>query len=150
MNDNENVIEKVDSRSAFATLSNHEKNVLLPLVLNMMQHRKDKEKVFSNIKIRKVLKEFGQDIADSQIRKIIFHIRNNDLLDLLIANNDGYYVATNIQDIERWIEMQKGKIAAMHESLAAIQRQMERQKKVLIEGGESHMTGQMSIFDYLP
>jgi hypothetical protein len=46
--------------------------------------------------------------------------------------------------------MQKGKIAAMHESLAAIQRQMERQKKVLIEGGESHMTGQMSIFDYLP
>jgi hypothetical protein len=139
-----------ESRSSFAALSNHEKNVLLPLVLNMLQHRKDKELVFSNTKIRKVLKEFGQDILDSQIRKLVFYIRNNDLLDLLIANNDGYYIATNIQDIEKWLEMQRGKIAAMHESLSAIQRQMTKHKQALIEGGETHMTGQMSIFDFLP
>jgi hypothetical protein len=138
-----------ENRSSFAALTNHEQNVLLPLVLNMLEHRKHKDKVFSNTKIRKVLKEFGEDIGDSQIRKLVFYIRNNDLLDLLIANNDGYYIASNIQDIEKWMEMQKGKISAMYESLAAIQRQMTKHKQALIEGGETHMTGQMSIFDFL-
>jgi hypothetical protein len=131
----------------FWELTPHEKNVLMPLVVQILQHRETKEKVFSNTKIRNVLKEFGEDITDAQIRKLIFNIRNNDVIDLLIANQDGYFVANNINDIGAWIDRHKGKIASMQQTLKSIENQFDRKKDSLIKGESSSLIGQLSIFD---
>ena len=133
----------------FSDLSGNEQTVLLPLVIQILSHRNTKQKVFSNTKIRKVLKEFGEEIHDAQIRKIVFHIRVNNLVPLLIANNEGYYVASNIDDIKKWIAMQNGKIEAMQLSMQAIEKQFEQSKSALLSGEESSLIGQLSIYDLL-
>lgn len=130
----------------FLDLSNHEKETLLPLVVQILEHRNTKEKVFSNTKIRNVLREFGEDISDAQIRKIVFHIRNKHIVELLIANSQGYFVANNIQDIKDWIETHKGKINAMQQTLSSIESQFESNMKKL-QDGHSGLIGQLSIFD---
>ena len=135
--------------SSFSQLSSHEQNVLLPLVIGIMSHRNDKEKVFSNTKIRRVLKDFGQDINDMQIRKIVFHIRNNHIIPLLLANNEGYYIGTNIQQVNAWIETQEGKIEAMELTLQNIKEQMSEKMTALVNGEANDLTGQMSIFDFI-
>jgi hypothetical protein len=125
-----------------------EEKVLLPLIVNILNHR-NKEKVFSNTKIRNLLLEFGEDkITDSQIRKFIFHIRQRNLVSLLIANGDGYFVASTVGEVREWIAMHEGKIYQMMSTLDSIKEQFESEKD-LLKSGESSLVGQMSIFDYI-
>ena len=142
-------MEKNDLNTIFGELSVHEREVLMPLVMQMLSHRNTKQKVFSNTKIRKVLKEFGEDINDSQIRKIVFYVRNNDLINLLIANNEGYFVSYNRADVEKWIQMQEGKISAMQSTLFSVKRQLLNNVKAMVEGEATEMKGQMSIYDII-
>lgn len=142
-------MENIDFKGSYGDLSIHEKNVLLPLVVQMLSHRNTKQKVFSNTKIRKVLKEFGEDITDPQIRKIVFHIRNNGLLQLLIANNEGYFISYNRADIEKWIDMQRGKIETMRLTLNAIELQLQQNIRAMVDSEDSEMKGQMNIFDVM-
>lgn len=127
-------------------LTPHEEDVLLPLVSRMLNHR-DKKKVFSNNEIRNTLIEFGEErIHDSQIRKIVWHIRQRGLAPLLIANSDGYYKATNIQEVKTWINTHRGKIEKMFQTLEAIEIQFKEQKQKLATN-ESDLIGQLSLFD---
>ena len=142
-------MEQNDLKTIFGELSAHEREVLMPLVMQMLSHRNTKQKVFSNTKIRKVLKEFGEEINDSQIRKIVFHIRNNDLINLLIANNEGYFVSYNRADVEKWVQMQEGKISAMQSTLFSIKRQLDANVKAMVDGEPTEMKGQMSIYDVI-
>lgn len=146
MTNNTEYLSKV---ATFGDLTKHEQETLLPLVLGILSHRNQKQKVFSNTRIRKVLKEFGEDINERQIRALVFHIRNNNLLPLLIANSEGYYVASNIEDVKDWMATQQGKIEAMQLTLSSIQTQMQEQMQFLLNGERSRLSGQMSIFDYI-
>lgn len=129
-------------------LTNHEKQVIYPLVVQILSHRA-KEKVFSNTKIRKILLEFGEEITDTQIRKIVYNIRKNEDIPLLLANNEGYFVASTIEEVNSWILTHQGKIEAMKSTLVHIQEQYEQRKHKLKQGEDCGLTGQMSIFDLL-
>lgn len=129
-----------------AKLTAHERDAILPLVIQILKHRETKQKVFSNTKIRIVLKEFGEEITEPQIKRIVFHIRNNGLVDLLLANSEGYFVAENIKDVEEWMKMQKGKIEAMTQTLANIDKQYRFNIDKLVHGKKSALMGQMTIF----
>lgn len=129
-------------------LTAHEEEVLFPLVVKILSHR-PKDKVFSNTKIRKILKEFGEEIADSQIRKIVFNIRHSGTIPLLIANSEGYYTATNIAEVNAWIDTHRGKIQAMQMTLSNIELQFNEYKEKLIAGDSGGLIGQMSIFDLM-
>jgi len=123
-----------------------QENTLVPLVIQMIEHR-DKSKVFSNAEIRKVLKAFGHTVADSTIRRLVNYIRNSGKVELLIANQDGYFVANNIDDIRTWIAMHRGKIKAMGETLNSIETQFDKNMGRL-HHGSSGLMGQLSIFDF--
>ena len=130
-------------------LSDHEKRVLLPLVVQMLKHRGTKTKVFSNTKIRKILKEFGEVTTEPQIKRIIYHIRVSNTVECLVANSKGYFVAENINDVLMWIKMQQSKITAMNETLDSIQKQYWKNKKDMKLGTIGCMMGQVSLFDVL-
>jgi hypothetical protein len=129
-------------------LTSHEEGILYPLVVKILSHR-SKDNVFSNSKIRNILKEFGEDIADAQIRKIVFNIRHNAEIPLLIANSEGYYMASNIEEVNTWIDTHKGRIEALQMTLRNIESQFNDYKEKLISGDSGGMIGQMSIFDLL-
>ena len=132
----------------FSKLSKKEKETIIPLLKGLLKHRSGKETVFSNTMLRNVLIEFGFDVADSDIRKYIFYIRNNDVLELLIANQNGYYLANDTTDVKEWIARQEGKMKAMKETLDSIKRQYKESYKKLEKGDEStHLAGQLNIWD---
>lgn len=129
-------------------LSAHEQEIIYPLVVGILSHRA-KEKVFSNTKIRKILLEFGEEIYDAQIRKIVFHIRRNNDVPLLLANSEGYFIGTNIEEVNEWIETHKGKIEAMKMTLNHIETQLNDCRHKIKNGDNCGLKGQMSIFDIL-
>ena len=129
-------------------LTNHERFVIYPLVVQILSHRA-KEKVFSNTKIRKILKEFGEEITDTQIRKIAFNIRKTGDITLLLANNEGYFVASNIEEVNAWIATHKGKIETMRQTLSYIENQFDENLDRLKNGGDCGLVGQVSIFDLI-
>ena len=129
-------------------LSSHERFVIYPLVVQILSHR-GKEKVFSNAKIRKILSEFGEEISDSQIRKIAFNIRKSGDITLLLANNEGYFVASNIAEVNAWMDTHSGKIEAMKATLSYIQNQFDNNLDRLKKGEDCGLVGQVSIFDLI-
>lgn len=129
-------------------LTIHEREVIYPLVVGVLSHR-GKEKVFSNTKIRKILLEFGEEITDTQIRKIAFNIRKKNDIPLLLANSEGYFVGSNIGEVNAWIAMHKGKIESMKATLSYIEDQFEQNKKLLQSGENCGLVGQTSIYDFI-
>lgn len=129
-------------------LTNHERFVIYPLVVQILSHR-GKEKVFSNTKIRKILNEFGEDPADTQIRKIAFNIRKSGDIPLLLANTEGYFVASNIAEVNAWIDTHMGKIEAMKSTLFSIEQQFSQNLDRLKKGEDCGLVGQVSIFDII-
>ncbi len=129
-------------------LSAHEQEVIYPLVVGILSHRA-KEKVFSNTKIRKILLEFGEEINDAQIRKIVFHIRRNNDISLLLANTEGYFIGSSVEEVNDWIETHTARIEAMKSTLTKIKEQFADCKHKLKIGENCRLTGQMSIFDLL-
>ena len=129
-------------------LTNHERFVIYPLVVQILSHRA-KEKVFSNTKIRKILSEFGEEITDTQIRKIAFNIRKTGDITLLLANNEGYFVASNIEEVHAWIATHKGKIETMKQTLSYIENQFDENLDRLKNGEDCGLVGQVSIFDLI-
>ena len=124
-----------------------EEFVLMPLVVQVLNHR-SKKNVFTNEKIRTVLSEFGHEIKDSQIRKIVFNIRQRGLIPLLIADNEGYYMATSIEQVRNWIATHSSKMKAMASTLHSMEQQFEQERQKLKEGN-SELSGQMNIFDII-
>ena len=134
--------------SGFGTVTKREKESVIELLVGLLRHRSGKKTVFSNSSLRSVLNEFGYGVTDADIRRYIFYIRNNDILTLLIANQHGYYLASDTTDVKEWIDRQEGKILAMQETLASIKKQYKESYKGLIDGEDSALTGgQLDIFE---
>lgn len=129
-------------------LTAHEENVLLPLAVQLLKKRTNKN-VFSNPEICAILSEFSDSkVHDSQIRKLVFNIRQRNLIPLLIANSEGYYKGTNLQEIKIWIERHKSKMEAMRSTLESLEYQLEEQLHNLNDE-DNDLNGQLSIFDII-
>jgi len=127
---------------------NPEEQELMPLVVQILNHR-TKKNVFSNPEIRQVLAQFGYEKVEApSIRKIVYNIRQQGLTTLLIANSEGYYKATNIQEVESWLQTHKSKIEAMLSTLESIESQFKVERSKL-KDGNSELLGQISIFDVI-
>lgn len=129
-------------------LTEHEESVLLPLILQLLSNS-DNRNIFPNPEICRYLEEQSETIVkDSQIRKLVYNIRQRNLIPILIANGDGYYTGKNIPEIKQWIKTHKGKIEAMISTLESIEDQFIQQMRNL-NYEENGLTGQISIFDII-
>jgi len=134
----------------FGKISKKEKQTVIPLLKGLLSHRTGEGFVFSNSKLRNVLIEFGYEVSDSDIRRYIFYIRNNDEIELLIANQNGYYIANDTTDVKAWLARQEGKVSAMLMTLESIKRQYNESYKKLLQGDESvDLKGQLDIWSEL-
>ena len=67
-------------------LNEYELSTLLPIVVRGLMTKKGKENAITNKSICKALKEQGLKITDTRLRKIVHHIRANDIIPLLLEN----------------------------------------------------------------
>lgn len=87
---------------------------MLPIIAGGLSKVIGKRNAISNKEIsEKILKKYEVKLSDSGIRKIITHIRLNNLVPGLVANGDGYYVTTSIEELKRWDKSLEGREHAL-------------------------------------
>lgn len=109
-----------------AKISANEKEVYLPLVVEVLSHRVGCKKAATNKMIREYLHlEDSVIITETKMRKIISYIRQNHLVPCLIATNRGYYVAEEKQEMNDYLKSLQGRIDAIYASMKALEKQSE-------------------------
>jgi len=108
-------------------LSEKEQTVFLPPILEGLRAKIGREKAVTNKAImRGLLINRGIKISEARVRKIINHIRCNDLVPCLVATSEGYYIAETEQELLDYEESLEGRENAIHEVRMSIHRQRKK------------------------
>lgn len=87
-----------------AELTTYERDMLVPVIVAGLKTRVGAKNALRNKEISRLLDNNGYpDIKESRIRKCVNYIRMNGLVPHLIANCRGYYVATSVEEVERYM-----------------------------------------------
>ncbi|WP_373248777.1 hypothetical protein [Bacteroides thetaiotaomicron] len=103
-------------------LTEYEIGVLLPLLVKGLQTKLGRENAVTNKHIVNALKGACK-LNEARVRKIINHIRTNDLVPGLIATSEGYFIATTEAELLEYEESLKGREDAIREVRLSIARQ---------------------------
>ncbi|MBR4828198.1 MAG: hypothetical protein IKZ92_00130 [Muribaculaceae bacterium] len=101
-------------------LTDYEREILLPIVIQGLKIRVGESRAITNRKMTTNLTNKGYKVSDGRVRKLINHIRNNALVERLVATSKGYFVATDAKTLRDYIGTLKGResaIRAMRESM---------------------------------
>ena len=105
-------------------LTEKEETVFLPPILQGLRAKIGREMAVTNKAIIQGLRvNRGIKISEARVRKIINHIRCNDLVPCLIATSEGYYIAQTEQELLDYEESLAGREDAIREVRMSIRRQ---------------------------
>lgn len=85
-------------------LTDYELNTLVSVVVKGLSSKKGKENAITNKVICEKLKAAGYKISEPRLRKIIHHIRVEQLIVGLCCNSKGYYVTDSLEELSRYVE----------------------------------------------
>jgi len=85
-------------------LNEYELDTLLPIIVKGLNNKKGKDNSITNVVMCKALKERGYKISDVRLRKIIHHIRVNNIIPLLLATSKGYYISMDTLEISDYVK----------------------------------------------
>jgi hypothetical protein len=98
-------------------LTDYELKTLLPLMIQGFTTKIGKTRSVTNAQICKALNNKGYDVNEPRIRKLVFYIRQQNLVPNLIASSKGYWIATDINEVDTWIDSLQSRIDAIKETL---------------------------------
>jgi hypothetical protein len=99
----------------------------LPVIVKGIGGRaKGKAKPITNLQIQEAMtkRKFGK-LSDARVRKIISYIRNNNLLPLLCANSNGYFVAENLTEFDKYLQTFEKRVNTQLKTLKELKHQRE-------------------------
>lgn len=106
-------------------LNEYELGTLLPLIIRGLQTKIGVTRVIPGSTIIRKMKALGYKLDGPRLRKIINHIRNNDIIPGLVSNSNGYYVATSADEIDDCISSLQGRVDAIQSNIDALKRQRD-------------------------
>ena len=110
-------------------LNDYELRILLPVILAGLKDKQGKRNAVTNNYIIGRLKAQGYRIDAPRLRKVINHIRTNDLIPGLIATSEGYYLATSERELMDYEDSLRGR----EEAIKAVRLAIARQRRMLYE-----------------
>lgn len=110
-------------------LNDYELRVLLPVILAGLKNKQGKRNAVTNGYIIGRLKQQGYRIDAPRLRKVINHIRTNDLIPGLIATSEGYFLAEDEQELMDYEDSLRGR----EEAIKAVRLAIARQRRMLYE-----------------
>ncbi len=113
-----------------APLTDEERYRLVPAVVNILKAAKGRRRAVTNNDIATILRDEGRKPSSARIRKLINHIRNNDLIIGLIATSNGYYIASCEEELIEYEDSLRGR----EEAIKAVRLSIARQRRKLYEG----------------
>lgn len=108
-------------------LNDYELRVLLPVILAGMKDKQGKRNAVTNGYIIGRLKQQDYRIDAARLRKVINHIRTNDLIPGLIATSEGYFLAEDEQELMDYEDSLRGR----EEAIKAVRLAIARQRRML-------------------
>jgi hypothetical protein len=108
-------------------LNDYELRVLLPVILAGLKNKQGKRNAVTNGYIIGRLKQQGYRIDAPRLRKVINHIRTNDLIPGLIATSEGYFLAEDEQELMDYEDSLRGR----EEAIKAVRLAIARQRRML-------------------
>lgn len=88
-----------------AELTTYERDMLVPIIIEGLKKRIGAKNAIRSIDISRLLESNGyQPISGPRVRKCVNYIRTNGLVPHLIANCRGYFVATSVEEVERYAD----------------------------------------------
>lgn len=84
-------------------LTKNEEGELLPLFVACLSKKIGKDKAITNKVICEKMKARGYKLNPARVRKIISFIRLNGLVINLISSKKGYFIATETEELEDYI-----------------------------------------------
>ena len=123
-------------------LNDYELRVLLPVILAGLKDKQGKRNAVTNGYIIRRLKQHGYKIDAARLRKIINHIRTNDLLPGLIATSEGYFLAEYEQELMDYEDSLRGR----EEAIKAVRLAIARQRRMLYTEAQQRVIQQTLKF----
>lgn len=111
-------------------LNEYERETLLPIMVRCLAKHIGKSCAISNAQMCEKMALYGYQIGEVRVRKIINHIRNNGLIECLIATGKGYYVTESIQEMETYIESVKNREDAIRAMRLSMEEQLSKMKPI--------------------
>lgn len=122
-------------------LNDYELRVLLPVILAGLKDKQGKRNAVTNGYIIGRLKQQGYRIDAPRLRKVINHIRTNDLIPGLIATSEGYFLAEDEQELMDYEDSLRGR----EEAIKAVRLAIARQRRMLYTEAQLSNTTNIKI-----
>lgn len=123
-------------------LNDYELRVLLPVILAGLKDKQGKRNAVTNGYIIGRLKQQGYRIDAPRLRKVINHIRTNDLIPGLIATSEGYFLAEDEQELMDYEDSLRGR----EEAIKAVRLAIARQRRMLYTEAQQRLIQQTLKF----
>lgn len=124
-------------------LNDYELRVLLPVILAGLKDKQGKRNAVTNGYIIGRLKQQGYRIDAPRLRKVINHIRTNDLIPGLIATSEGYFLAEDEQELMDYEDSLRGR----EEAIKAVRLAIARQRRMLYTEAQQRVIQQTLNFN---
>ena len=106
-------------------LTDHEREVLLPLFIAGLSRHVGKENPVTSAEIIAAMGERGHKVSGGRVRKVINHIRIHALLPMVLADTNGYWVSDDMAEVALYVRSLKDREDAIRAMRVAIQQQAE-------------------------
>lgn len=123
-------------------LNDYELRVLLPVILAGLKDKQGKRNAVTNGYIIGRLKQQDYRIDAPRLRKVINHIRTNDLIPGLIATSEGYFLAEDEQELMDYEDSLRGR----EEAIKAVRLAIARQRRMLYTEAQQRVIQQTLKF----
>jgi hypothetical protein len=104
-------------------LTEYELETLLPILLKHLPKKIGPDLAVTSHAIVNGLKARGMKITGARLRKLINYIRRKDMIPCLVASSKGYYIATDNEDMRRFVTS----LQQREDAIRAVRIAMERQ-----------------------
>ena len=130
---------KKETKKRVRHLTNYEQNVLLPILIKGLEMKKGKANAVTSKQIVEGLSSQGLKICDRVVRRIISHIRTNDLVAGLITSTVGYYITDNEKDFMNYEDI----LMAREKAIRKVRLSIMRQRRAMFS---QHSSRQLQLF----
>ena len=111
-------------------LNEYEREKLLPIMVKCLARHIGKNRAISNSQMCEKMALYGYHIGEVRVRKLINHIRNNCLVERLIASGKGYYVTESAEEMETYINSVKNREDAIRAMRMSMEEQLSKMKPI--------------------
>lgn len=111
-------------------LNEYEREKLLPIMVKCLARHIGKNRAISNSQMCAKMAVYGYQIGETRVRKLINHIRNNCLVERLIASGEGYYVTESTEEMETYIKSVKNREDAIRAMRMSMEEQLSKMRPI--------------------